>query len=41
MGIILGKLAVFFDYGHSFSSIFAYTPFCWLNIDQIYGVPNY
>lgn len=30
-----------FNGGVSFSNIFTGTPLCWLNIDQIYLIPNY
>ena len=31
----------FFNKGHSFSNILQNTPLCWLDISQIYFVPNY
>jgi len=41
VGIIEGKIASFFDAGHSFNNLFYDTPLCWLNYDQIYLDPNY
>ncbi len=39
--IIMGAINAIFDKGRSFSNIFYDTPLCWLNLDQIYLVPNY
>ena len=41
IGLLLGTIETAFDRGHSFASLLDYTPLCWLNIDQIWLVPNY
>ena len=41
VGLVLGKISVFFLKGHSFYNILYGTPLCWLNLNQIYLVPNY
>lgn len=38
---IMGTINAIFDKGRSFSNILTDTPLCWLDLDQIYMVPNY
>jgi len=41
VGVVEGIISGIFEKGHSISGVFAYTPLCWLNIDQILLKPNY
>lgn len=41
LGVIGGLIQAFFDKGHSFPNLLDNTPLCWLNIDQVYCMPNY
>lgn len=41
VGTVTGIISTFFLKGHVFSNILDNTPLCWLNLNQIYLVPNY